>query len=146
MQAASLQVYPSGQVLPHAPQFCVSDSRSVQPLSQTVSPVAHAGTHWPLWQRPVPQEILQPPQFSGSTCESTQVPSQIAPEQTHWPLMHAPGEQLWPQAPQFAASLVRSTHDAPHIVFGATQVLQETPLSPWSQYRPLPHALSQAPQ
>ena len=88
----------------------------------------HASEQAPLVQPwPIGQAMLQPPQFWGSVCVSTQTVGLTvgqavgcAAEQlrVHAPETHtSPGMQVTPQAPQFLTSVVTTTQLWPHAVY-----------------------------
>jgi hypothetical protein len=86
--------------------------------------------HWPFWQ-PLGHVAPQAPQFSGSTCTSTQPLLHMVWPDGHEPGPHRPpvhvsdGGHAEPQAPQFAMSEVRSTHALPHVVSGGVHCVAQ---------------------
>src|SRR5688572_25334036 len=76
----------SGQLSPHSPQCCASDSVFTQAPSQSSSPAGHL--HSPSVQGYCPHSLPQAPQLLGSESVCTQTPSQSvveSPVQTQSP-------------------------------------------------------------
>jgi hypothetical protein len=101
-------------VVPQAPQWRTSVSRSTQMPPQRVWPAGQSQR--PAWHVVPPEQVTpQAPQFMLSIVASTQAAPHFMRPVAHiaaqaltlhtWPMGHA-----LPQAPQFAGSLETSTH------------------------------------
>ena len=131
---------PTGQTLPHAPQFAVVERLASQPSpafpSQSANPGAQENPHRSEVQvatalAGVVHATLQPPQFRTSlrmfmqplaqhACPTAQVPLPLQiliGGVVHMPPTHCdPATHVLPQAPQLLGSVVTSTHATPHLV------------------------------
>lgn len=114
-QLPDVQVRPTPQTLPHAPQLASS-------LCKRTQVVPHGDADESLHRQPevvqlcaALQTIPQPPQLLGSSA-GMQVSPQYTPlGQVQAPDMHtSPGEQVVPHEPQFASSTNVSTQTSPH--------------------------------
>lgn len=140
-----MQVSPTPQTTPQAPQLFSSSATVVQAPAQLVSvppqhtPLSHC------WPRP--HGVQEGPQFPGSVLVLVQPLGQVfgnvdGHEQA--PFVQTPFvPQLLPQVPQFASSSAKLAQIPLQSVVGATQSGSQTPEL---QSSPLAHALPQVPQ
>lgn len=153
----------------HAPQCTTSEETSTQAAAHSTVGAAQL-PHCPSTQgKPPTQANPQPPQFSGSFAESTQVDPQRSRGDSHsfswmgtdWqrlPEHHSPVAQLDPQAPQLLGSLRRSTQTPlhrsqltclhPESTSNATNAMKQQTLTtrtmPWLSFRNAPAVSARA--
>ena len=147
---------PPVHLLPHAPQFSLSERAfTSQPSDerplQFNCPALHTklqvfATQTALAPVGVGQTVPQTPQFVGSLLRLAQaVPHLTVPpthERAHALLVHtSPAGQVVPHAPQFAGSLVMSTQLDPHLVVPPPQTSWHDELTQlWPVGQTVPHA------
>lgn len=142
-QAPLVQVLPSGQALPHAPQFEASDATARHAPAQQASPARHATPHAPQCAALVFRS-KQPSTPDGvQSVSAAELHAQAPPAQRVFP-----GDvQDRPQVPQFCGSTARSVHVpcAAHVVaWPGSKQPQAPPLH--ASNASSPHAVAQSPQ